>query len=492
MAIHEFEVVAEHADQVLLQAHHQRVHPAVEDGVGPFPAHLGGIAGRHILHMQRRADHGAGDAEPLGAVALHLGAEHQLWRRLGHRLLNRQVVVADQGLQTQFLGGGAHLPGQLAAVSTQAHHLKAQLLAGDAGGGDRVGGIAEDEHPLAGEVGGIHRARIPGEPRGPLSKTRGFARPCGALRLQPQHLFQFRQEGLGGGDADRHRFDGGHAEAPLQPAAHGGGHLRIEADIGIGRGDPHQIGGPGPQRCGDGHIDAPFAQQPGDLAHVIAAAEPEQGGADQVDPRPAAFFLPTLRRRFRSARLGQLVFQQAPHQLVEGFRCSPVLLFGVGRQLQAHDRQLAEAHAHGQGTGLVLDQFGGAALAHEQGLRLEPLHRLGDRALHQLGGVAAQVAGLEGGVGHGRASIPPLDHREQQVGVGVALGGMQHVVHPLHRGGDPHGAHMGRAFIGPEGEFHGEESRGAVGPMPRVETGLGGGGPGGGRSWGTGAQVGNV
>ena len=53
MAFHEFEVVAEHADQVLLQAHHQRMHPGVEHHIGPLPAHLGREASRHILHMQR-------------------------------------------------------------------------------------------------------------------------------------------------------------------------------------------------------------------------------------------------------------------------------------------------------------------------------------------------------------------------------------------------------------------------------------------------------
>ena len=101
-------------------------------------------------------------------MALHLGAKHQLRRGLGHGLFHHQVVVGDQGLQAQLLGGGAHLPRLFAAVGAQAHHGEAQLLAGDAGGGDRMGGIGKDEHPLAREVGGIHRARIPGQPRAPV------------------------------------------------------------------------------------------------------------------------------------------------------------------------------------------------------------------------------------------------------------------------------------------------------------------------------------
>ena len=84
VAIHEFEVVAEHADQVFLQSHHQRVHPVVEDHVCPFPAHLGAHPGGHVLHVHRCADHGAGNPQTLGAVALHLGSQHQFRCRFGH------------------------------------------------------------------------------------------------------------------------------------------------------------------------------------------------------------------------------------------------------------------------------------------------------------------------------------------------------------------------------------------------------------------------
>ena len=460
VAVHEFEVVAEHADQVLLQPHQQRVHPGVEDHVGPLKTHLRGIAGRHILHMQGRADHGAGDAQALGAVALHLGAEHQLGSRLGNCRFHRQVVVADQRLQAQLPGGGAHLTGLLAAVAAQAHHLEAQLAAGDAGGGDGVAGVAEHEHPLAGEVGGIHRARVPGQARAPFRRAHPIAAGHQLRRqVQAEHAVQLAQEGHGGADADRHRVHCRDAELALQPAAHRGRHLRVEVEVGVGRGDAHQVGRAGTQRGHHGHIDAVGGQQLADLAHVVAAAEAQQRGAQQVHPRPAAFRPPAAGIRFGGAGRRQLGFEQATHQLVEGFGGAPVLLLGVGGQLQAHHRNAAQVHAGGQGTGLVLDQLGGAALAHQQGLGLEALHRLGDRALHQLGCVTAQIPGLEGGVGDRGALVPPLDHREQQVGVGVALGRMQHVVHPLHRGGDAHGTHVRRAFVGPEGEFHRERCR---------------------------------
>ena len=121
--------------------------------------------------MQRRADHRTGDPQPFGTVALHLGAQHQFRAGLGHGLFDRQVVVGDEGLQAQLLGSCAHLPGQFPAVAPQAHHLKAQFLARNLGGGDGMGGIAKNEHPLAREVGGIHRAGIPGQP-GWLIKVR--------------------------------------------------------------------------------------------------------------------------------------------------------------------------------------------------------------------------------------------------------------------------------------------------------------------------------
>ena len=141
--------------------------------------------------------------------------------------------------------------------------------------------------------------------------------------------------------------------------------------------------------------------------------------------------------------------------MIKGFRRPPVLLLGVGRQLQIDDRNSTEVHAGCQGTGLILDQFSRAALPHQQGLGLEPLHSLRHRTLHQLGGITAQISGLKGGVGDRWAPVTPLDHREQQIGVGVALRGMEHVMDALHRSGDTHGPNVGGAFVGPEGEFHG-------------------------------------
>ena len=318
-----------------------------------------------------------------------------------------------------------------------------------------MAGVAKDEHPLAGQIRRIDRARIPGQLRALFDSAASIvAGNQFGRQLQVQGLVQLPQERHGGADADRHRFDGGHAETALQPAAQRGRHLGVEADVGVGPGDRHQVCGPGSQRRHHRHVHAIAGQQACDFAHVIAAAKAQAAGAQQVDPRPPALGLPAAGVSLGRARWRQLGFQQVPHQLIEGFSCAPVLFFGIGRQLQVHHRDTPQVHAGGQGTGLVLDQLGGAAFAHQQGLGLEALDRLGDRAFHQLGRVASQIPRLKGGVRDGRPPLLPLDHREQQIGVGVALGCVQHVVHALHRVGDAQGAHMGRPFVGPEGQFH--------------------------------------
>ena len=95
VAFYKFKVVAEHVEQVFLQTHHQGMYPAVEDGVCPLPAHLGGMARWHVLHMQGGGDHGAGNTQAFGTVAFHLGAKHQLRGGGRHRLLHLQVVVCN-------------------------------------------------------------------------------------------------------------------------------------------------------------------------------------------------------------------------------------------------------------------------------------------------------------------------------------------------------------------------------------------------------------
>ena len=165
--------------------------------------------------------------------------------------------------------------------------------------------------------------------------------------------------------------------------------------------------------------------------HVVAVAEAERRRAEQVAARPRA----RLARRPLRARRRRVRPGQGAHELIEGLGRAPVLLPLVGRQLERHHRD-RQAERPRQAAGIVLDQLGGAGRADQHRLRLEALVGLARGGLEQLGRVAAEVARLEGRVGDRRTLAAALDHREQQVGVGVALRRVQHVVHALHRGGD--------------------------------------------------------
>src|SRR6056297_1306384 len=74
----EFEILAEHGQKMLFQAHDQRMHPCVEDHVRAFDTHLRAVAGREILDMHGRGNHRAGNAQTLADMPLHLGAEDHL------------------------------------------------------------------------------------------------------------------------------------------------------------------------------------------------------------------------------------------------------------------------------------------------------------------------------------------------------------------------------------------------------------------------------
>ena len=208
MAVHELKVMAEHADQVFLQAHHQGVDPTVEDDVGPLPTHLRGVAGRHVLHMKRGTNHRAGDPKTLGAVALHLGPQHQLRCRLGHGRFHREVVIGDQGFEPQLSRQRPDLPGHLAAVGAQPDHFETQLATGDPGGRNGMGAIGKDEHPFPGQIGGIDGTGIPGQ----AGLALGRAEAIGAGRefswqLEAQDAMQLPQEVHRGTDADRNGLD---------------------------------------------------------------------------------------------------------------------------------------------------------------------------------------------------------------------------------------------------------------------------------------------
>jgi hypothetical protein len=193
------------------------------------------------------------------------------------------------------------------------------------------------------------------------------------------------------------------------------------------------------QRRDDVDVDADRRQQPPDLAHVVAAAEAERRGAEQVRARRPVGGA----RRARRPGRGRQRRAQGAHELVEGLAGAPVLLLGVRGQLE-RDHRDRQPHALGERPRLVLDQLRGAALADQQRGRAEALVGVAHRLAHQVRRVAAEVARLEGRVRDRRAAVVPLDHREQQVGVRVALRRVEHVVDVAHRRRHAHRADVRR------------------------------------------------
>ena len=146
---------------MLFQTHHEGMNPGVEDDIGAFESHLRRTARWIILYMRGRGNHRARQPQSLGDVPLHLCAEHQVRRELGDLGLDREIVVADQGLDAVARGSLAYFAAEFPGVSSKASHREAEFVTGDARRGDCMGRIAEHEDPLAGEVSRVDRAGIP-------------------------------------------------------------------------------------------------------------------------------------------------------------------------------------------------------------------------------------------------------------------------------------------------------------------------------------------
>jgi hypothetical protein len=159
--IMEFEIVAEHREQMFFKPHHQWMHPAIENDIRALETHLGREARREVLDMDRRRNDRAGNREALGDVAFHLRAEHQFGLRVLNGLLHREMIVGNQWFDAVKLGGGADVAGIFAVVAAETDDLEAEFLMCDARCGNGMGRIAKDENALGGQVIGVDRAAPP-------------------------------------------------------------------------------------------------------------------------------------------------------------------------------------------------------------------------------------------------------------------------------------------------------------------------------------------
>ena len=170
--------------------------------------------------------------------------------------------------------------GQFAVVAAQAHDLEAHLVARDAGGGVHMGGVAEEEDALAGQIGAVDRCATTRAGAG------GFRRPSAAT---PAICGHFGDEIAGGADADRHGLGVGlaAARAPCQRAA-ASAVSGYSSTLKCAAPRRAMSAGVAPIGAHDVHVDAHLGQQAGRSPSMSSRwRKPRRGGADQVagDPR---------------------------------------------------------------------------------------------------------------------------------------------------------------------------------------------------------------
>ena len=124
----ELKIFAEHAEQMLLKPHHQRMHPGIEKDVRALEPHLRRIAGREVLNMDRSRDNGARDALPLGDMPLHLRAKHKFGVQLADLRLDFKIIVGDQRLDAVVLSRFAHFACKFAGVGAEPYNGEAEFF----------------------------------------------------------------------------------------------------------------------------------------------------------------------------------------------------------------------------------------------------------------------------------------------------------------------------------------------------------------------------
>ena len=226
------EILAEHGEQMLFEPHHQRVDQRVEDDVGTFKAHQGRIARRKILHMDGCRDDGAGYSQPLSDMAFHLRAKNHLRRERRDRLFHREVIVGDQGFDAEFTRECPDRPRLLAVEAAKAHNIEPHLVARDAGKCCDMRPVAEEKHPLAGEIRAVNRLAPPRQAQAVV---------IGKLRAGNQ-LLHLVDKGARGANADGHGLCKWLTERLFKKARGSFAGFGIHQHIEVGSRQPGNIG----------------------------------------------------------------------------------------------------------------------------------------------------------------------------------------------------------------------------------------------------------
>ena len=286
-----------------------------------------------------------------------------------------------------------------------------------------MGAVTKDEHPLAGQIGAIHRGRPPW-----LAQAGFIQNGCGAGK--GRHLLHKAPRGT---HPKGHGANARLAKAALQPTRSLLARFGVKQHVKMRLPKTCDIRRCRIQRGGYVHRNAHAFQDLADLGHIIAVAKPKRGG-----PKDVA----TNLRRARHW-LGQGLAY-----LIKSLVSAKVFLALIAGQFQRDNRH-RQPHAGGQAAGIILDQLGCARGRNQQ--RLGAVALVGGAAgiFEQPRGICPQIACLKGGIGDRRAVVAPLDHCKQQIGIGIALGRVQHHMHIAHARGHADGPDMGRAFVCP-------------------------------------------
>ena len=373
-------------------------------------------------------------------MALHLGTQYQLRLQFGDRPLDGEVVIGNERLEPILSRQRPHITGALPAVGAKTHHLKTHLVPRHARGGQRVGSVGKNEDPLSRQIGRVHRTAVPGQ---------AALADCIGIKFEPQCVDHFGNEVAGGTPTQRHCGNDRLLELAFEPIAGELAHLGCQVHVGIGLGDPQQIMG-----CRiewRDHVD-PYAhalKKTANLGDIVTTAEAQLGRTNQIHRG----WLIGRPRRTLLARLRCLRSEQSPHQLIKRLARAPILLARIGGHLDRNNRR-AKSGTFGERTGLILNQLTRAGLRHQQHLRLVAIAGALEGFDHHLRGRAAQIPRLESRPGHWRSTTLALDHREQQIGIGVTLRRVQYEMHIAHRRSDTNRANMGWSFISPQRQLH--------------------------------------